>query len=199
MSILLTLLLTCLVFSRSQWLWTFSVQLMISSLNDCLLIASISMALFLRSAQDLIFLRQIHCKIAWLQIKGCKKSARLPSCVTYCTPVLKICLVLLSTIESRYYNCCADGSSSPGNYRYVLVLLGRGDMQSCGNLPLSWAEPAPSVLLQTHGGSRRLQNAHDFQSQYMTLHKYTEVCQFYLPIITVHFIKLSLPWLSWHR
>jgi hypothetical protein len=31
-------------------------------------------------------------------------------------------LVLSSTVASRYYNCCTDGSTSPGNYGYPLVV-----------------------------------------------------------------------------
>jgi hypothetical protein len=30
-------------------------------------------------------------------------------------------LVLSSTVASLYYNCCTDGSTSPGNYGYPLV------------------------------------------------------------------------------
>jgi hypothetical protein len=32
-------------------------------------------------------------------------------------------LVLSSTVVSRYYNCCADGSISPGNYGYLLFAV----------------------------------------------------------------------------
>jgi hypothetical protein len=32
-------------------------------------------------------------------------------------------LVLLSAVVSHYYNCCTDGSTSPGNYGYRLVCL----------------------------------------------------------------------------
>jgi hypothetical protein len=31
-------------------------------------------------------------------------------------------LVLSSTVTSCYYNCCTDGSTSPGNYGYPLIL-----------------------------------------------------------------------------
>jgi hypothetical protein len=30
-------------------------------------------------------------------------------------------LVLSSAVASRYYNCCTDGSTSPGNYGYYFV------------------------------------------------------------------------------
>jgi hypothetical protein len=30
-------------------------------------------------------------------------------------------LVLSSTVASRYYNCCTDGSTSPGNYGYLRI------------------------------------------------------------------------------
>jgi hypothetical protein len=30
-------------------------------------------------------------------------------------------LLLASTVSSRFYNCCTDGSTSPENYRYSLV------------------------------------------------------------------------------
>jgi hypothetical protein len=32
-------------------------------------------------------------------------------------------LVLSSTVPSRYYNCWADGSVSPGNYEYYLASI----------------------------------------------------------------------------
>jgi hypothetical protein len=30
-------------------------------------------------------------------------------------------LALSSTVASHYYNCCTDGSTSPGNYGYPAV------------------------------------------------------------------------------
>jgi hypothetical protein len=76
-----------------RWVWTFRVLLMLSSPNAYLIIARISVTLFPRFRQILI-----HREIAsLLQIKGGKKSARLPTCVKFCT----------------------DGSSSPGNYTYI--------------------------------------------------------------------------------
>jgi hypothetical protein len=32
-------------------------------------------------------------------------------------------LVQTSTVASRYYNCCTDGSNSPGNYGYIIIII----------------------------------------------------------------------------
>jgi hypothetical protein len=53
-----------------------------------------------------------------LQIKGCKKSAHHPTVWNF-----EIMPVLPPTIVTRYYNCCTDGSISPGNYGYHLVYV----------------------------------------------------------------------------
>jgi hypothetical protein len=46
-----------------------------------------------------------------LHIRGRNKSAHPLSCVKCCALPPKI-----STAASLYYNCCSDGSASPGNY-----------------------------------------------------------------------------------
>jgi hypothetical protein len=46
-----------------------------------------------------------------------KRTAHPLSSVKFCTLTSKIFLyVLSSTVASRYYNCCIDGSTSPGKY-----------------------------------------------------------------------------------
>jgi hypothetical protein len=46
---------------QSRWVWALRVQLVLSSLNACLLIAKVFTALFSRSAQNLmLFLCQVH-------------------------------------------------------------------------------------------------------------------------------------------
>jgi hypothetical protein len=61
-----------------------------------------------------------------LQIKGCKKSARPPNCVTFYTLTQDL-LVLSSIIASHYYNCCTDGSTSSGNYGLPLICQTSGN------------------------------------------------------------------------
>jgi hypothetical protein len=55
----------------------------------------------------------------WLQIKGCRKSARPLSCVKFCT-----LLVLSSTVALHYYIYCTDGSTRPRNCGYHLLHCG---------------------------------------------------------------------------
>jgi hypothetical protein len=57
-----------------------------------------------------------------LQIKGCKKLAHAPSSTWILYSDCQDLLVLSSTVASRYYYCCTDGSTSPGKYGYPLVL-----------------------------------------------------------------------------
>jgi hypothetical protein len=59
-----------------------------------------------------------------LQIEGRKKWARPHCYVKFCTLTHKILLVLSSIVASCYYNCCTNGSTSPGSYGYPLVCIG---------------------------------------------------------------------------
>jgi hypothetical protein len=49
--------------------------------------------------------------------------------MTFYTLTPKICLALSSTSASRYYNCCIDGSTSPGNYIYIMSNLRNGHLE----------------------------------------------------------------------
>jgi hypothetical protein len=70
---LFTLFFICLAFFWSQWVWSFHVRLMLSSLNACLIISRISNTLFLWFAQNLrLFLCQINREIAFGHIHDSK-------------------------------------------------------------------------------------------------------------------------------
>jgi hypothetical protein len=112
--------LSCLL--RSQWVWIFHFQLMLSSLNACLITAMVSVVLF----QDVHKINAVPLlDPSWnrirpdirLQIKGCKKTTHPPNCVILYTDSQEM-LVPSFTVASSYYNCYKDGSASPGNYGY---------------------------------------------------------------------------------
>jgi uncharacterized membrane protein len=113
---------------RSRWIWTFRVRLKFSSANPCPIISRVSITLFPRFAQNLMHARchidrgiaadQIHD----IQIKWCKNYHFHWAAWNF-VHVSQYMLVLTSTVASRYYNCCTDGSTSPGNYECPLVLL----------------------------------------------------------------------------
>jgi hypothetical protein len=74
MSMLLSLLFTCLAYFDIGEFGLFQWKLMISSLNACLIIARVPVALFLTFAHNLmLFLCRIHREITSGQIKGRKK------------------------------------------------------------------------------------------------------------------------------
>jgi hypothetical protein len=76
---------------QSRWVWTFRVQLMLSSPNACLITASVSVTLF-QDFHKILCCSKNHIRPdTQFQIKGCKKSARLPSSMKFCTLISEIC------------------------------------------------------------------------------------------------------------
>jgi hypothetical protein len=105
------------------------VWLMLSSPNACLIIARVSVTLFLRFAQNLMHTR---CSLVGAITKSHQARYTTPnkrkwkiSASTWMREILytdsQDMLVLPSTVALRYYNCCTDGSTSPGNYGYHLI------------------------------------------------------------------------------
>jgi hypothetical protein len=103
------------------------VQLMLSARNAFLIIARVSVAFFPRFAHNL------SCSFVGSIAKPHQARCTTPNKRTYkistSTQLRKILytdskdmLILSSTVASRYYNCCTDGSFSPGNYGYPIVL-----------------------------------------------------------------------------
>jgi hypothetical protein len=97
MSMLLTLLFTCLAFFGLGEFGPFMYGSNFLPRNACLIFVRVSVALFPRFAQNIKqYLSQTHREIALgqmhdSQIKGHKKSARPPSNVKFCTLTPKIC------------------------------------------------------------------------------------------------------------
>jgi hypothetical protein len=103
----------------------FPCVVMLSSPNACLFIARVSVTLYSKTCTKfdaVLLLDPLWNRIrpdTWLQIDGCKKSARPPSCLKFCTLTPKM-LILSSTFTSPY-NCFTDVNASLGNYGYPLV------------------------------------------------------------------------------
>jgi hypothetical protein len=103
------------------------VWLMLSSPNACLIISEVSFALFPRFAQ-------IVCTLA---VRSIAKSHQ----ARYTTPNKRtqnistsiqlreilyadsqdMLVALLCAVALRYYTCCIDGDTNPGNYGYLFV------------------------------------------------------------------------------
>jgi hypothetical protein len=130
-SMLLTLLLSISPFFGFRELWLSEYGLL-SSPNARIIIASVSVGLFPRycpTFDDVLLSDPLRNRIrpdARLQITESKKkiSTSIQMCGILYTDFIgsKNMLVLLSTVASRYYNCCTDSSTTPGNYGYILVI-----------------------------------------------------------------------------
>jgi hypothetical protein len=98
---------------QTQWL-------MRSSPYTCLIIVMVSVAHFsdicIKSDAHSEFLCQVHrIRLPYKMTSKINTSAQVRSTLYTNSEQM---LVLPSTVESRYYNCCRDGSTSLGNYGY---------------------------------------------------------------------------------
>jgi hypothetical protein len=80
-------------------------------------------------------------------------------------------LVLTFTVASRYYNCCTDGGTNPGNYGYPLISLCTYSFQSFSTVQIVSAvffriqsQGSPYGICSAHSGIKAvyLPNTFDF-------------------------------------
>jgi hypothetical protein len=116
----------------------------------------------------------------WPQLKGCKKiSMSNQLCDILCSYSQDI-LVLLSTFASHLYNCCADGSISPGNYGYQLVFV--AEPASCNDSALPPGDRSTPIkpeyysVLPKHDGESQLPSTaiqpDDLPGKFATTHSW---------------------------
>jgi hypothetical protein len=110
-------------FSRSRLFWTFLKRLMLSSSNACL----ITVKALSHSFRDV---HNIKCRTFCRIYRETASDSKLKDVKINTSNELRKILytdshdtpVLSPTVESRYYNCCIDGSISPGNYGHSICL-----------------------------------------------------------------------------
>jgi hypothetical protein len=111
---------------RSRWVWTIRVRIILSSPKAYIIIVRVSVAFFSEICTKFYavpFSDRSQNRIrpdARLRKKDAKirTSTQLRQSLNIDSQGM---LVLSSTVASRYYNCCTDGSTSPGNYGYSIM------------------------------------------------------------------------------
>jgi hypothetical protein len=95
-----------------------SVRLMLS-FPSLVFIPRVSVAIFPRFAQKTMLFAKSHRAGYMTRTRNSTKSARPPSCVKFCALTPKI----LSTVASRYHNCCKYDITSLWNYGHPFAII----------------------------------------------------------------------------